>query len=164
MHRFLKPAVVAGSVLLFGAVTAVAQTPNSPTSGTQVGTLACDLSGGIGLIVTSSQTMTCKFQPAGGRVETYTGSVRRFGLDIGVVTSARMVWAVVAPVSRMAAGSLAGNYIGVSAEGTVGVGAGANLLVGGSNNAISLQPISLQAQGGVNIAAGVSELVLTFSN
>lgn len=164
MYRFVRPVLLAGSLLALGMATAVAQSSRGSNTGSQIGTLACDLSGGVGLIVTSSQTMTCQFQPASGRVETYTGSVRRFGLDIGIVTSARMVWTVVASVRRAAPGALAGTYVGVSAEGTVGVGVGANVLVGGSDNAFSLQPLSLQTQGGLNIAAGVSELVLTSAN
>ena len=41
---------------------------------------------------------------------------------------------------------------GVGANASVGAGAGANILVGGSGNAFSLQPISVEGQIGINIA------------
>jgi hypothetical protein len=154
MSPFLRSAGTAALALSLSAASAQA-------SGSQIGTLSCELSGGVGLIVTSSQTMTCQLQPASGRVERYSGTVNRFGLDIGVVTGARMVWAVISTVGRPGPGALAGTYVGVTAGGTVGVGAGANLLVAGSERSFSLQPLSLQTQGGLNLAAGVSEMVLT---
>ena len=70
-----------------------------------------------------------------------------------------MVWAVYAPTSRPA-GALAGTYGGASAEATVGAGLGANVLVGGSNRTIQLQPLSVQGQTGLNIAPGVSGIDL----
>ena len=154
MNSFIRSCVCVGAMLAAGAIPAAAQ------SGTKVGTLSCDLSAGIGLIVTSSRTMSCQFVPARGRSERYTGTVRRFGLDIGATRRARMVWAVVAPVRRFERGALAGSYVGASAEGTLGVGAGANALVGGSNNTFSLQPVSLQTQRGLNLAVGVSDFTL----
>ena len=72
-----------------------------------------------------------------------------------------MVWAVYAPTSREA-GFLAGIYAGASAEVTVGGGIGANILVGGSFRTVELQPLSVQQQTGVNIAAGIAEIELRF--
>lgn len=126
----------------------------------KVGTLTCDISGGVGMIVTSKKTMACTFSPsAKGAKETYIGSVNKFGLDVGATTKGRMVWAVFAPTSRKA-GALAGNYTGASAEATVGAGLGANVLVGGSDRTVSLQPVSVQGQQGLNLAVGVSGLEL----
>jgi hypothetical protein len=70
-----------------------------------------------------------------------------------------MVWAVFAPTTRRI-GALAGNYAGASAEATVGAGLGANVLLGGSDRTIALQPLSVQGQAGLNVAAGVTELIL----
>ncbi len=96
------------------------------------------------MIVTSQKTMTCNFAHQGSK-EVYVGSINKFGLDIGATTQGRLVWAVFAPTSRKA-GALAGNYTGASAEATVGAGLGANVLVGGSDRTVSLQPVSVQGQ------------------
>jgi hypothetical protein len=163
MSRIIRAAVVAGGLIAAATFPAAAQPgrAQAPTQGgTQIGTLTCDLSGGVGLIVTSAQTMSCRFQPLRGDAEVYTGTVRRFGLDLGVTTGARMVWSVIAPTRNIARGSLAGGYAGVAADGSVGAGVGVKLMVGGAQNSFSLQPLSVQAQGGLNLAVGVSEFTL----
>jgi Protein of unknown function (DUF992) len=138
-----------------------------PTSGmaqapdrTKAGTLTCDVSGGIGLIITSRKSLSCTFTPAGnGPLEIYTGSITKFGLDIGATTGGVMVWAVYAPSTRRF-GALAGHYAGATAEATVVAGLGANALIGGSNRTIALQPLSVQGQTGLNLAAGVASIDL----
>ena len=70
-----------------------------------------------------------------------------------------MVWVVYAPTTRPA-GALAGSYTGASAEASVVAGVGANVLIGGSNRTVELQPVSLQGQTGLNLAAGVAEIEL----
>lgn len=127
--------------------------------GIRVGNLTCDVQGGVGLVLGSSRNMTCNFRPTSGRREAYTGRITRVGLDIGVTGRARMSWLVFAP-GRLQPGSLAGNYGGVSASASVGLGLGANVLVGGSRRSIALQPISIQGQTGLNLAAGVAGLRL----
>ncbi|MGL5137733.1 MAG: DUF992 domain-containing protein, partial [Beijerinckiaceae bacterium] len=57
-------------------------------------------------------------------------------------------------------GALAGDYVGAAAEATAGVGLGVNALVGGSDRAYSLQPISVEGQLGLNLAAGVAQMTL----
>jgi hypothetical protein len=100
------------------------------------------------------------FTPAArGPREVYVGSISKFGLDLGATSGGQMVWAVYAPSSRRH-GALAGHYGGASAEATVGAGVGANVLVGGSNRTVTLQPLSVQGQEGLNVAAGVAELEL----
>jgi hypothetical protein len=148
------------------AALAVAAAVASPTAApaqanrTKVGTLSCDISGGIGLIITSKKDLTCMFTPSQpGPREVYVGSVSKFGLDLGAPTGGEMIWAVYAPTSRKF-GALAGHYGGASAEATVGGGLGANVLVGGSNRTVALQPVSVQGQAGLNVAAGVVELDL----
>jgi hypothetical protein len=140
-------------------LAAVFTTPVMAQQPAKVGTLTCDISGGIGMIVTSQKTMACNFAPSKGAKETYVGTINKFGLDIGGTNKGRMVWAVFAPTSRKS-GALAGSYAGASAEATVGAGVGANVLVGGSDRTISLQPVSVQGQSGLNLAAGVSGLEL----
>lgn len=134
--------------------------PLQAQSAGKVGTLDCDVSGGIGLIIASQKTMACRFLPASGAPgEIYTGTISKFGLDIGGTVGGRMVWTVVAPGSPVP-GALAGNYAGASAEASVAAGLGANVLVGGSSRTIALQPLSVQGQAGLNLAVGVSELAL----
>jgi Protein of unknown function (DUF992) len=127
---------------------------------TKVGSLTCDISAGIGLIITSKKELTCMFTPSQpGSREVYTGSITKFGLDLGATAGGEMVWVVYAPTNRKF-GALAGHYGGASAEATVGAGVGANVLVGGSNRTVTLQPVSVQGQAGLNVAAGVAEIDL----
>lgn len=127
----------------------------------KAGTLSCDVSGGIGLIIASKKTMTCQFKPVapGWVPESYYGSISKLGIDLGATTGSQMVWAVFAAGSP-AHGALAGDYAGATAEATVAVGLGANVLVGGSHHSIALQPVSITGQTGLNLAAGVAVLRL----
>ena len=126
----------------------------------KAGTLTCDISGGIGLIITSHKEVSCMFTPSQpGPREVYTGAIEKFGLDIGATAGGEMIWAVYAPTTRRF-GALAGRYSGASAEATVGAGLGANVLIGGSNRTVTLQPVSVQNQAGLNLALGVAELEL----
>jgi hypothetical protein len=155
MQKLIIFGVAAASVLAVG--TAVAQRTGERV---QAGTLTCDISGGIGFIIGSQKALNCSFVPAvPGPPEFYAGVISKLGIDLGGTTGGVMVWAVYAPTSR-GAGSLAGTYGGASAEATVGAGVGANLLVGGSNRTIELQPLSVQGQTGINVAAGVAEIEL----
>ena len=125
----------------------------------QVGTLACSLSSSIGLIVGSQRNVNCDFTASGGPVEHYTGTMTRVGLDIGVTTGGAIIWGVFANTDRYS-GMLTGTYAGASGEVSIAAGLGANVLVGGSNSTVALQPISVQGQVGLNIAAGVGALEL----
>lgn len=128
-------------------------------SRTRVGMLTCNVSSGIGLIITSQKNTACTFQPRRGFPEHYLGVIRKYGLDIGATSRGSLAWAVFAHGSPLP-GSLAGNYVGATAEATVGAGLGTNILVGGSNQSIALQPISVTGQNGLNLAVGVGNFVL----
>lgn len=160
MRIFVKVfslATIASALLATAAAPISAQTgPNY----VQAGVLDCDVSAGIGLIVTSKKEITCLFKPVNNAPqEVYIGSITKFGLDLGATGPGQMLWSVYAPTNRPF-GALAGNYIGATAEATFAVGLGANVLVGGSNRTIALQPLSVQGQVGLNIAAGVAEIRL----
>ncbi|HEY1542673.1 MAG TPA: DUF992 domain-containing protein [Xanthobacteraceae bacterium] len=128
----------------------------------QAGSLTCDVSAGIGLIIGSQRNVSCTFTPSTpGPIEYYTGTISKLGIDVGVTTGGVMVWAVYAPTNRRR-GALAGNYAGAAAEASVVAGLGANALVGGSDRAVALQPFSVQGQVGLNIAAGVAGLSLDY--
>jgi hypothetical protein len=58
-------------------------------------------------------------------------------------------------------GALTGNYAGGTASATVGVGVGANALIGGSTNTVALQPLSIEGNTGLNVAAGIAGVTLT---
>jgi Protein of unknown function (DUF992) len=143
------------------ALTALVASQTLAQSTVKVGTLTCDVSAGIGLLISQQQTMTCSFDPAsGGPPDNYTGRIDKFGLALGAVQQGTMVWGVLAPASGFPHGALAGTYGGVGAEATAGAGLGANLLVGGTGRAFSLQPLTVQGQAGLNFAAGVTTLTL----
>ena len=112
------------------------------------------------MIITSHKDVTCMFTPSQpGPREVYVGSINKFGLDLGATAGGQMVWTVYEPTTRRF-GALAGHYSSASAEATVGAGLGANVLIGGSNRTVALQPLSVQGQAGLNVAAGVAELSL----
>jgi len=141
-------------------VGGIALVPASAQERVKAGTLTCDISAGIGLIIASQTQVSCIFTPSLPEPrEVYFGTINKFGLDIGATAGGEMVWAVYAPTNRPF-GALAGHYGGASAEATVGLGAGTNVLVGGSNRTISLQPVSMQGQAGLNLAVGVAGLEL----
>jgi hypothetical protein len=129
--------------------------------GVNVGTLSCHVSSGWGLIFGSSRSLKCAFSGR-GRIEDYDGNITRFGVDIGFQRSGVILWNVFAPSGSLAPGALAGRYGGVTAGAAVGVGLGANALVGGSGNHIGLQPLSIQGKTGLNVAAGIAGLTLRF--
>jgi Protein of unknown function (DUF992) len=142
------------------AVAAAAAVPaDAQPQRVQVGTLACSISAGVGLVVASQRNVSCNFQPDGGSPEAYTGTMTRVGVDVGFTTGGAMVWGVFAGTNRYA-GMLSGTYAGATAEATVAAGLGANVLVGGSNHSVALQPLSVQGQVGLNVAAGVGALEL----
>jgi uncharacterized protein DUF992 len=128
--------------------------------GVNVGSLSCNAAGGVGFVFGSSRALNCVFTRTDGIGERYAGTIKRFGVDVGFTRESTIVWMVFAPGS-IATGALAGDYGGASAQGTVGVGAGANVLVGGSSNQITLQPVSIEGSVGLNVAAGVAALSLT---
>ena len=147
------------AVLALVAAVPVAQA----NSGVKIGVLSCGVGGGVGYIIGSSKPVDCVYQPAGGgRAEHYTGSIGKLGIDIGVTSQTVIAWAVFAP-GKTKAGALKGSYTGVSAEATVAVGLGANVLVGGFEKGINLQPVSVQAQTGLNIAGGIASLKLSYA-
>jgi len=126
----------------------------------QVGTLTCSMSSSIGLVLGSQKNVNCIFKGQPGEPEeAYTGTMTTIGLDIGVTTGGVVVWAVFAGSNRQT-GMLAGTYAGATAEVSIAAGLGANVLVGGSNHTVALQPLSVQGQKGLDIAGGIGALEL----
>jgi uncharacterized protein DUF992 len=146
--------------LAAAASFAIASSAQAQPSGVKVGVLSCEVSGGWGFVFGSTKDMNCDFSSASGREEHYTGTINKYGVDVGYTRGGVMVWAVFAPTGTLAPGSLSGDYGGVTAGAAVGVGANAHALLGGSGNTIALQPLSVEGQTGLNVAAGVAALRL----
>ena len=128
----------------------------------QVGGLNCRLAPTVGMIVASEQKMSCQFTPSqvGWPVQSYNGTMRTVGIDLGAISGGVLTWGVFAATAGPAFGGLDGSYVGVSGEATLGLGAGANIMLGGSNRSVALQPVSVQGMTGLNVQAGVSTLNL----
>jgi Protein of unknown function (DUF992) len=148
-------ACVAAAALTSALITPVDAQPRS----VQVGTLECSMSASIGLIVGSQKNVNCNFKADNGPPEAYTGTMTRVGLDVGFTGGGAIIWGVFADTNRYT-GMLSGTYAGATAEMTIAAGLGANVLVGGSNRTTALQPLSVQGQVGLDIAAGVGALEL----
>jgi len=128
----------------------------------RAGYLTCHVSSGWGFVFGSSRTVKCAYTRDKNYTEFYTGSITKFGADIGYLSSAVILWAVVAPTTNLGQGALSGHYGGATASVALGVGGGANALVGGFDKSIALQPISIEGQNGLNVAAGIAQLSLKF--
>jgi len=153
-------ALALGALAIAWISPAVAQAPQ----GTAAGVLSCRLAPSIGLIFGSQQRMACRFVPNGPfPPEAYLGVMNSIGLDIGITAGGAMAWGVVTPNAGPMRGKLAGRYVGVSGGVGLGVGVGGNVLVGGSNRSISLQPVSVEGTVGINLSLGVSGLTLTLA-
>lgn len=152
------------ALLAAGCAQQQAATPSTPAQpasrgGFNVGSMSCNVAGGVGFVFGSSRTLNCLFTRTDGTAERYEGTIRRYGVDIGFTRESTIVWAVFAPGS-LAPGALAGEYAGPTAQGTVGVGVGANVLLSGNTNQVTLQPVSVEGSVGLNAAAGVAALSL----
>lgn len=131
----------------------------------KVGYLSCHVASGWGIIFGSSRELECTYTPAGGGAgepENYKGEINKFGADIGYLQSGVILWQVLAPSNTIGKGALAGHYAGATAGATVGMGVGANVLVGGMHSSISLQPVSIEGNTGLNVAAGVATINLEY--
>jgi len=126
----------------------------------KVGSLRCEVWHGWGYLVGSSRYLECTFTPQRGEVEHYNGELAKLGVDIGYLSSGVIVWAVLAPSSTIYEGALAGHYAGASVGATLGAGGGFNVLVGGSSGSISLQPISIEGDIGLDVSVGAAYLDL----
>ena len=155
MRCLLLSAVTAATML--AALPADAQ---QPMTRVQVGVLECRGGASIGFIVGSVTNLGCVLRVEGVPEDRYVATIRKVGLDLGITQETALAWGVYAPVARLGPGDLAGNYAGAQGSASFGVGGGGNVLVGGSNDSIALQPLSLQGQIGVNIAAGLESLEL----
>ena len=148
---------LASAGLLLGNLAV--NTPASAEVSVKAGFLTCQVDSGWSFIFGSSRKLHCTYSGS-GRVERYEGDIKKFGVDVGYVQGGVIVWGVLAPTISLAPGALAGDYGGVTAGASVGIGGNVNFLVGGSNNTISLQPLSVEGTQGLNVAAGIAAVSL----
>ena len=148
-------------VLCIGTALALtAKPPVAQQSYSRSGLLSCAMAPTIGLIVGSQQRMRCEFKPDRGTPERYAGVMSRIGLDLGVTAGGQMAWAVLVSSQVPERWDLTGTYVGASGDISLGIGVGANVLVGGDNNSVALQPFSIEGQIGLNLALGIASLQL----
>lgn len=157
MRRQTILAGIAAALLALSSVPAGAQ---QPTQRVRVGVLECRGAPSIGFIVGSVTNLGCLLHVDGTPDDRYIATIRKVGVDLGITQETALAWAVYAPVARLGPGDLSGNYAGAQGSASLGVGLGGNVLVGGSNNSIALQPLSVQGQVGINVAAGLESLEL----
>lgn len=152
----LFAAALAAAVLSTAAVTAV-----QADAQVQVGRLSCSVDGGIGFLIGSDKDMSCKFIRKGHKTETYSGNIKKLGLDVGYTGQQQIEWLVFSASStKVGKGSLSGTYVGGSGSASIGAGLGANWLIGGSRKGFALQPWSVQGQTGVNLTWALAGLTL----
>lgn len=161
----LAAAVAAGFATSLSAADLTRYAPPSApadaSGGVRVGVLTCDVGSGGGYLLGSAKELSCTFKSVRGSVDHYNGFVRKFGVDLGYTAGGKIAWAVFAPTAGYHSGSLGGLYKGLSAEATAGIGVGANVLVGGTNGSVQLQPLSVTGQVGLNVAAATTSITLT---
>jgi hypothetical protein len=157
MRRSLLLTAAVVTTLAASIAGAAAQ---QPMQRVQVGILECRGGASVGFIVGSVTNLGCVLRVDGMPEDRYVATIRKVGLDLGITQESALAWGVYAPVSRLGPGDLSGDYAGAQGSATLGVGVGGNVLVGGSNNSIALQPLSVQGQVGVNVAAGLESLEL----
>jgi hypothetical protein len=155
MRKLFHSACISAFVVAV-AMPALAQTPR-----VRVGGLTCIAGPRAGLMLGSRRELQCVFRSdVTGRQYAYTGKIRRIGLDVGITRGGRLFWAVFAPTTHVGRNTLKGSYLGVSGNVALGVGLGAKVLIGGSRRTVSLQPLSVEGQIGINLALGVTNLSL----
>jgi Protein of unknown function (DUF992) len=152
--------ILAGAVAGAGGVAMLAAAHGQPMQRVQVGVLECRGGASVGFIVGSVTNLGCVLRVDGMPEDRYVATIRKVGVDLGITQESALAWGVYAPVARLGPGDLSGNYAGAQGSASVGIGVGGNVLVGGSNNSIALQPLSVQGQVGFNVAAGLESLEL----
>jgi hypothetical protein len=157
---FMRRSIIRSGFAVTMLVVSVAGAHAQQPTRVQVGVLECRGGSSIGFIVGSVTNLGCVLRVDGMPEDRYVATIRKVGVDLGITQETALAWGVYAPVGRLGPGDLSGNYAGAQGSASVGVGVGGNVLVGGSDNSIALQPLSVQGQVGLNVAAGLESLEL----
>ena len=161
---FLNKKITTPALALALAAITASSPLSAQTKGVELGQLNCDVASGAGFIFGSSKNISCTFKSVDPNwpTEVYAGKIAKFGIDIGVTGKAVILWTVVAAQPDIyKTGALEGTYSGATASAALGVGLGANVLLGGSDDSFALQPVSVSASTGVNVAVGLAQVTLT---
>ena len=160
--KWVVPLIIAFAIAGLAPFGARAHAPGQ--NWTQSGMLRCRLNPSIGFVIFGHQSMECRFEPSHhGGPQRYEGALNTVGIDIGVVGTGGLAWAVLAPTSGVPAGALAGEYVGASGDVALGAGVGANVLIGGSQRSIALQPVSVEGSVAMDVTLGLSALQLRYA-
>jgi hypothetical protein len=160
MRKFALTSFMAVAAI---TVTLTAAAPRASADNTvKMGYLNCNVASGWGIIFGSSRNLDCVYTPNTGKPEHYTGEINKFGADIGYLASGVMLWAVFAPANMTTASALSGHYAGATASATLGIGAGVHVLTGGMHSSIALQPVAIEGNNGLNVAAGIVTMNLQY--
>jgi len=160
-----KKTIAAATIILAAAASTLAPS-NAQATNIKLGVLTCDVDAGVGLLIGSQKDLECVFVPGNANLphDWYYGTVTKIGLDIGITAATVIKWVVLGVnVDAAAPGALSGRYGGVAASASVGLGVGANALIGGSNKGFVLQPFSVEGKVGINLAIGLAGIVLKSS-
>jgi Protein of unknown function (DUF992) len=152
--------VLTAAFAVAAGATAVKTPARADEGGVKVGLLTCEVESGWGFVFGSSKDLKCVYASGPNVSEHYTGTIGKFGVDIGYSAATVIAWTVIAPAKELKPGALAGTYTGATGSAAVGGGVGANVLIGGGENSISLQPVSFQAGTGLNVAGGIALITL----
>jgi hypothetical protein len=155
-----RSSILAGAAATMLVAAFAGANAQQPMQRVQVGILECRGGASVGFIVGSVTNLGCVLRAEGMPEDRYVATIRKVGLDLGITQESVLAWGVFAPVARLGPGDLSGEYVGAQGSATLGVGVGGNALVGGSNNSIALQPLSVQGQVGISVAAGLESLEL----
>lgn len=161
MRSSLRSAALAGLAAAASVLIAVGPSAHAQQlARVRVGVLECRGGTSIGFVVGSVTHLGCVLRADGVPEDRYIATIRKVGVDLGITQQSTLAWVVYAPVERLGIGDLSGDYAGAQGSASIGVGVGGNVLVGGSDSSIALQPLSVQGQVGLNVAAGLESLEL----
>lgn len=154
-------------VSIIGVVCAVILMSSQVYAGEKIGTLKIKVIPGSGhnLIIRSSADVDAVFTDASGKTEHYIGEMGiGLGIDLSIKKSEELSYVVLSPLADYKIGSYAlqGKYFGDYASATVSKGVSAKELigVGGLEEGVILQPVSMGTNTGVGAAGGLGYLFL----
>lgn len=152
---------IVGAAIVFGAVSLPpAATVAAAAPKIALGTLMCSSVSNSGFIIGSKERLNCTFSTILDGHFHYIAWITKVGIDVGFKGNSKLVWTVLGTSTDVPSTALEGTYGGLTAGLALGIGANANVLVGGLGQSIMLQPLSVEGQIGLNISAGVAGLTL----
>ncbi|MEM8776186.1 MAG: DUF992 domain-containing protein [Pseudomonadota bacterium] len=160
VNTAISAAFALGSMSIFGTLPASAE----DQADVKIGSLICYQSDKTNLVVYSTSDFDCTFEDVDGSSEKFTAKISKVGVDLSTSREAVMNWYVFAPSTTTDGSALEGNYVGASADASLGAGAGARVLTGGFDRSFTLQPASVSGEVGIGASVGVESLKLKHRN